>query len=393
MPINMRLPGAFVTPRRCAAFLAAGALLLVPATKTIAQPASGPSSARPSVLRTRNVVLIVTDGLRWQELFGGADATLLTRQAGGVADTADLRRRFWRESAAERRAALFPFVWRTIATEGQLYGNPEAGRDARTQNPLKFSYPGYNELLTGAYDPRITSNDHPPNPNVTVFEWIARQPGFRGRVAAVATWSAYRRIFNRERAGIPVHDGWDAPFATAPQRTGRQAMLDELYRTSTRLWPDNATDALMHATAKELIRRDRPRLLFLGYGETDEWAHAGRYDLLLQSAHAVDGYLADLWALMQRDPGYRGRTTFVVTTDHGRGDGPARWKDHGEDVDGADRIWMAILGPDTPPRGDRVRSVRVTQAQVAATVAALLGLDWPAASPGAAPPVREALSP
>jgi bisphosphoglycerate-independent phosphoglycerate mutase (AlkP superfamily) len=207
----------------------------------------------------------------------------------------------------------------------------------------------------------------------------------------VGTWGAFRRIFNAERSGVPVYDGWHPPFARAARRTDGQALLDALYATTTRIWPDNALDALAHATAREVIRRDQPRLLFVGYGETDEWAHSGRYDLLLQSARGVDAHLADLWALVQSLPGYRGTTTLIVTTDHGRGDGPDRWKDHGADVVGAERVWMAVLGPDTPPRGDRVQTARVTQAQVAATVAALLGLNWPAASPGAAPPILEAL--
>ena len=36
-------------------------------------------------------------------------------------------------------------------------------------NGKKCSYPGYNEIFTGAPDPRIDSNDKKPNPNVTVF--------------------------------------------------------------------------------------------------------------------------------------------------------------------------------------------------------------------------------
>jgi hypothetical protein len=44
--------------------------------------------------KTQNVVLIVSDGLRWQEIFQGADATLLDARNGGnwVAD-ADLKSR------------------------------------------------------------------------------------------------------------------------------------------------------------------------------------------------------------------------------------------------------------------------------------------------------------
>jgi hypothetical protein len=54
-------------------------------------------------------------------------------------------------------------------------------------------------------------------------------------------------------------------------------------------------------------------------------------------------------------------------------------------------IWVAVLGPDTAPLGERSKAAAVTQAQVAATVAALLGFDWPAASPGAAGAIADAI--
>jgi phosphopentomutase len=188
-----------------------------------------------------------------------------------------------------------------------------------------------------------------------------------------------------------VYDGWHPPFATVPRPTERQQAIDALYRTVTRPWPDNAFDALMHATAREIIRRDRPRLLFVGYGETDEWAHSGMYDMVLRSAHQVDAFIADLWQTMQAMPQYRDSTTFIITTDHGRGDGDSAWRDHGEKVAGAEHIWMAVLGPDTRPLGERTNTAPVTQAQVAATIAALLGEDWQERSPHAGGPVREVL--
>ncbi len=36
-----------------------------------------------SELKTRNVVLIVTDGLRWQEIFNGPDNSLMNQEQGG----------------------------------------------------------------------------------------------------------------------------------------------------------------------------------------------------------------------------------------------------------------------------------------------------------------------
>jgi hypothetical protein len=45
-------------------------------------------------------------------------------------------------------------------------------------------------------------------------------------------------------------------------------------------------------------------------------------------------------------------------------------------MDGADEIWMAVIGPDTPARGEVRTEQRLFQNQVAATAAALLGLDY-----------------
>ena len=151
----------------------------------------------PAALNTQYVMLVIADGVRWQEVFTGPDASLMNK-AGGVSDTASLRRDFWRETPPARRAALFPFLWSTMATQGQVFGDSAGGSPARITNTMKFSYPGYNETFTGFADPRIDSNDHPPNENTTVFEWLNRDAAFTGRVAAFATWNAFSRIFNAE---------------------------------------------------------------------------------------------------------------------------------------------------------------------------------------------------
>ena len=348
------------------------------------------SAAAQSDLKTRNVVLIVCDGVRWQEVFQGPDRALLDKKHGGVSNVAELRKDFWRDTPAEARAALLPFFWSVIAQRGQLLGNQTKGSVARVTNGLKFSYPGYNEMLTGRADPRVDSNDPRPNPNVTVFEWLAGLPEFQGRVAAFATWQVFDAIFNRERSGLYVFSGWEprAPRVDTP----RQAVLDDLYRTTTRLWSDNSFDSLMHAAMREYVQRERPRVLFVGYGESDEWAHSGRYDLVLRSIHQFDQFVAELWDLPQAMPEYRDKTTFILTADHGRGGGLKKWRDHGRDVAGAENIWLAVLGPDTPALGERAQTAPVMQSQIAATIAALLGQDFRATVPTAAPPIREVIA-
>jgi bisphosphoglycerate-independent phosphoglycerate mutase (AlkP superfamily) len=158
------------------------------------------------------------------------------------------------------------------------------------------------------------------------------------------------------------------------------------------LWGDNTFDALMHQVVVEYLKNQAPRVLFVGYGETDEWAHLGRYDLTLRSAHQVDAFIAELWQLMQSMPAYRGSTTFIITTDHGRGNGLQDWKRHGEDVVGAEGVWMAVIGPDTPRLGERENQT-FTQSQIASTLAALLGEDWRTGNKNAAAVVSGALRP
>ncbi|MEX2152615.1 MAG: alkaline phosphatase family protein [Gemmatimonadaceae bacterium] len=342
--------------------------------------------------RTQNVILVVTDGLRWQEVFGGADTSLMfgePRTVGG--DTIALRRKFWRPTATERREAIMPFLWGTIAREGQIFGNRAAGSNVVVTNGLNFSYPGYHELLAGFVDPRIDRNDFGPNPNVTVFEWLNRQPGFGGRVAAFATWDVFADIFARRRSGVVVRAGWEPPYPSP--RNAADSLLNQLYATTFRNWNNNAWDSFAHAAAMRYLTEHRPRVMFVGYGETDEWAHAGRYDRYLNAARTVDRYLSEIWSAVQAHPDYRGRTSLIVTTDHGRGRTLQDWSNHGRAVAGAEEMWLAVIGPDTPALGERKNASVVTQSQIAATVAALLGLDYRrdltragAAVPGVAQP-------
>jgi hypothetical protein len=341
-----------------------------------AVPASGQAPRR------HNVVLIVTDGFRWQELFGGADPALNNAEFGGVEDTAAVRRAYLVGDADANRRALMPFMWSVIARNGQIFGDRDLGSTVAVTNGYKFSYPGYNEMLTGKPDPRIDRNDYGPNPNTTVFEWLAGTPEFAGKVAAFGTWDAFGAIFNQDRAPMWVRAGWDLPF---PGDTAvRRVLLDTLYATTTRVWQEMPYDAFMQAVVMEYVETERPQVLYLGYGETDEWAHEGRYDQYLASAHRVDGFIRDLWNAMQAMPEYADMTTFVITTDHGRGSGLKAWRNHGAKVEGAEYIWVAVLGPETPGLGVRRNLPELTQSQIAATVAAAVGMNWSAES-GAAP--------
>jgi hypothetical protein len=340
-------------------------------------------------LKTRNVFLIITDGLRWQEVFAGAQKELLTKEHGGVANPEALQARFWRETAEARRTALLPFFWSQIAQHGQILGNRTKASEMAMANPHKFSYPGYNEILTGAADPRIDSNAKNPNPNVNVFEWLNGRKGLRNRVAVLATWDVFPFIFNVDRNGLPFWPNWGETARHNPIDVPE--VLNTLVQDTTRAWDSVLYDSFLHAAVEHHIPRARPRVVFIGFGETDEWAHAGRYDRYLNAAHRFDDYVRRLWEQTQSISQYRGKTTFVLTTDHGRGIGLEDWKDHGAKTPRSEESWVAFLGPDTPALGERNGVAPIKADQIAATIAALLGEDYRAAFPGAGEAIADAL--
>jgi hypothetical protein len=345
----------------------------------------------PAVARSADerVILITIDGLRWQEVFAGAEEKLLDERAGGVRDLEGLKKRYWRDTPEARRRALMPFLWTVIAKQGQIFGDPSRNARAKLLNGKKFSYPGYNEILCGFADDRIDSNDKIPNPNVNVLEWLSTRSGFSGRVSAYATWDVVPFILNAERSKLRVVSGWER--LNDPPLTEEERQINRLLPDLPLIWPNNVFDLVTARGALEHLRKRKPRVLYIGFGETDEWAHYRRYDCYLDAANKNDAFLKELWERLQSMPEYAGRTSLIITTDHGRGSTKQDWTDHGKDTPGAEYIWTAVLGPRTPALGVR-ENVETTQGQFAATVAALVGEDFRAASPNSAPPLPGAVT-
>lgn len=318
-----------------------------------------------------NVFFITMDGLRWEELFTGADPWLLNNEQYTSGREA-LSQKYWREDPRERRRALMPFFWSEIAENGQLHGNRMLGSNVNVSNTRLFSYPGYNEILTGFADDSIDSNDKKPNRNVTVLEWINNLSDFKGKVAAFGSWDVFPFIINEERSRVPVNAGFEDARGEVSEK---EAWLNEIQSQTPSPWTTVRLDVFTHHYAIEYIKRQRPRVVYIAYGETDDFAHDGQYDQYLNAAHRTDAFISELWNLVQADDYYRNRTAFVITTDHGRGE-KDRWVGHGADWIGSENIWVALLGPGIEGLGEMKGGIQLFQNQVASTVAQLLGLRY-----------------
>lgn len=325
-------------------------------------------------LKTENLFIITLDGFRWEEMFNGATDSLMNDPTM-VGDRAALQALFAGSNPEEKRNKLMPWFWSTLTTSGQLYGNQAYGNKVNCSNIFWFSYPGYNEILTGFSDPNIRSNAKEWNLNETVLEWLNQKSEYNGRVAAFASWDVFPYIINTQRSGIPVNAGFEN--ALGHDLTEREVFLNEIQSSVPSPWATVRLDFFTHHYCLEYLKRKHPKVVYIAYGETDDFAHDGAYDHYLKSAHQTDQWIKELWEYVQSDPVYAGKTTFLITTDHGRGNTPkGEWTGHGKTYEGSNAIWLAAIGPDTSPLGEIKKEGQWWQNQIAKTAAAFLGLDY-----------------
>lgn len=344
--------------------------------------------ARPLVA-AENAVLITLDGLRWQELFRGLDEDLATHEAYSE-QSALIRRRFEGMNSADSAAAIFPFIYSSVFAGGSYVGDRDSNSCAAVSNPWYFSYPGYSEILTGVVNESIDSNAKIDNPERTIHELLNARADFRGRTAAFGSWDVFPFIFNVDRSEIFVN-----AFSPLQQPVGEfEQLLNQLHQDIPTPWPSVRNDAFTHHYAMSYLRRERPRLLFISYGETDDFAHDGKYDEYILAANRTDGFIRDVWETLQSIPGYRDNTVLFITVDHGRGEEPIEtWLHHAskrsiegymsslaqyeEGIVGSEATWMAAMGPGVATQGlVHTGELCITSDRIAATLLELLGEDY-----------------
>ncbi|MEI6948512.1 hypothetical protein V9K67_15060 [Paraflavisolibacter sp. H34] len=330
--------------------------------KTVADAVAVRTDETPN---DNNVFIITLDGLRWQEVFTGADSLLLRRNPG---EAAALRPLFWDARPERRRQKLMPFFWSRIAAHGLLLGNRRYGNRVDVANLYALSYPGYNELFTGRPDPAIWSNDRLLNQNVTVLEYLNDNAALAGKVAAFTSWNLFPYILNKKRSGLYID------VAPGPRPLASLLHLGDSLQRSASPDPSVRNDFLTYKAARAYILAHRPRVVHLGLGGTDLYGHLNRYGDYLRQIRLADNIIHWLWQLVESSSFYRGRTTFIITTDHGRGGEAHNWHEHGLLVKGSSQTWMALLGNGVPAHGEMRRPLQVYQKQVAGTIGYFLHL-------------------
>ena len=347
-----------------------------------------------------NIFLVTLDGLRWQEVFRGLDESLAAN--GDYSERSEtIIARYGASSAEDSAAALMPFLHNTVFRDGTVVGNRDRNSCARVSNSWYFSYPGYNEILTGVVDESIDSNAKIPNANKTFLELLNDTGDYRDQVAAFGSWDVFPYIFNVERSGLHLNAAQNAE----PPENEFEVFLNRLQDDIPSPWGNVRLDAFTHHYALSHIRTHHPRIVYIGYGETDDFAHDGQYDQYVMAAHRSDRFIGELWDLIESDDFYKDNTVLFITVDHGRGEEPEEtWRHHAskksvstrmqslaryeEGIVGSDAVWMAAIGPGVPANGLLATEDEcLTSNRIAATLLNLLGEDYRLFNPGMGTPM------
>jgi hypothetical protein len=335
------------------------------------------------------VILITLDGARTEEIFGGLDLDVLksTLRENHKLEDQPAYQRFWADSPEERRQKLMPFFWGTLMREhGSIAGNVRRRSSVTLTNTHRFSYPGYSEILLGeAHDDVIKSNDAVQNPYPTLLEVLKSQLNLTtSQVAVFTSWNVFDAIVEHTKGSLVVNAGFEAFDSPDPHISE----LSRLQMETPTPWNSVRHDAYTFRFAMDHLRRERSRVVYLAFGETDDWAHDGRYDRVLETYERTDSYLKELWTWIQADPEYRDQTHILITTDHGRGRTVADWRNHGAKVEGAQHVWIAFVSPAMKARGEWRDHPPLATNQVAATLAGWMGVDWLTLRPAAGAPIH-----
>jgi hypothetical protein len=335
----------------------------------VTQPGEWETNHHIPVLPAENLFVITIDGFRWQEIFNGADPSLISDTIY-TPDTATMKMLYWHNDPSERRKKLLPFFWNIVATKGQLYGNRNFNNKVNTANLYRCSYPGYNEIFTGHTDIMVSNNKKKNNGNLNVLEYLDSKQKFKGKVVAFTSWDVFPYILNEERSSLLVNSGYEN---IAGSISAGQEMINSVQINGVSERGATRYDQLTFLMAKEYVQKNHPKVVFIGLGETDEYAHQGRYDLYLEQANKIDRMIAELWHLVQTTPGYKDNTSFLITTDHGRGSRDSKWTSHSAFIKGSSQTWLAMIGPGIQPLGEMKKDQQYYQDQFAATIAGLVG--------------------
>ncbi len=248
------------------------------------------------------VILVTLDGVRAEDVFDGADASL--KPHVNVAQYA-------------RPASVMPRTHKLVATRGVALGaDRRVAETVRTASGANVSLPGYLEIFTGRKT-ECRDNGCAPTERPTVLDEAA-EAGLS--VASIGSWNVLDHAVSRGNTGVFVETGshrWPGPRPLADAKLEALVVVGE----RTEPFPGGGwyrPDARTIPIALHYFAETKPAVFHVGLGDSDEYGHRDDYASYLAAIGKADAFIGQLSDLLDGMGEEGAKTTVIVTTDHGR---------------------------------------------------------------------------
>jgi hypothetical protein len=242
--------------------------------------------------KTENVIIIVVDGARYSETWGD----------------------YTRQNIPNQFNLYFKGV---LLTNFQNMGttNTDSGHDA---------------ISTGNYED-LENNGHVLPQYPSIFQSFLKSTGKPAEKAWVVASKDKLQIL-----GNCIQEEWADKYK--PRTDCGNNGLFSGYRS----------DDTTVKRAKSVMAKYKPNLMLINLKDPDYFGHSSSWTSYIKGLKSADENIKDLYDFIQNDDNYRGKTTIMITNDHGRHlpgveDG---FVNHGDGCEGCRHIQFLALGPD-----------------------------------------------
>ena len=295
-----------------------------------------------------NVILLMLDGVRWQEVFHGSDPLI---------------------DAEVSEPSLFKFLLSQPNGSFFLFGDRLKGSDCTISNKRMISLPAYQSIMAGKTTD-CTSNSCGRIQLETMQERILHDLKLKKTdVATFASWDKIPYAVEKSEGSTFVNAGNQEVSEGEVDATTEA--LNKRQKEDLAPW-DARKDDYTFAQAMNYLKNNKPRFLFISLNDSDELAHKGRYLQYLSTLKAYDEKMKSLFEGLSALGEYGKSTTVLITTDHGRGNA-GKWTDHGVDSPESRFIWIYGKNPTLTAKKTPVKK-GYTHLDIRPTVEKLLGL-------------------
>jgi len=299
------------------------------------------------------VVVIVIDGLRWQEGIGDEDHEFIPHIWNELVPKGTLLTNYWIASP-------------TVTTS--VHSAMMTGRISTVPNDghIRPVFPTYMELFRDARSDYVEAQiaelvTYPPFP-----ENIFRPTG--STLNEINGLLSEAREFGPEKT--PMYLGKDLIYSLNQSSSGRFPAEDILLVDSMR---DIEVTEFFRAKIPDV----HPNMVFINLGDVDEAGHEAEWPYYADSIRWADQHVWEMWQALQAESRYRDKTYFIITTDHGRHT-PERggYPHHGCFCDGCRHSFMLLIGPGI--KDGFISEERHSELDLAPTIGKIMGFRTPA---------------